>query len=55
MKFKKRMSLVSEIQIRVALKKKIRSHWQYRKDQYWRKEIRELIVALREFNDLVSQ
>jgi cytochrome b subunit of formate dehydrogenase len=55
MKNKNRLSLVSEIQIRVAMKQKIRNHWQYRKDPYWRKEIREIIVAFREFDNLVSQ
>jgi hypothetical protein len=55
MKPKNRLSLISEIQIRVAMKQKIRNHWQHRKDLYWRKEIREMIVAYRQFDNLVSQ
>ena len=49
------MSLVSEIQIRVALKQRIRNIWPDRKDPYWRKEIREIIVAFRELNHFLSQ
>ena len=49
------MSLISEIQIRVAIKQKIHRFWQHRKDPYWRKEIREMIVAYRQFDELVSQ
>jgi hypothetical protein len=49
------MSLISEIQIRVAMKQRIRNCWRDRKDPYWRKEIRELIVAFRELNQLLSQ
>jgi hypothetical protein len=49
------MSLISEIQIRVAMKRQIRQYWQFRKNSYWRKEIREIIAAFREFNNLVSQ
>ena len=55
MKLKNSMSLVSEIQIRVAMKQKIRNIWNHRKDPYWRKEIREIIVAFREVDELVSQ
>jgi len=55
MKLKNQMSLISEIQIRVALKQKIHRYWQHRKDLYWRKEIRRMILAYRQFDNLVSQ
>jgi hypothetical protein len=45
---RRRLTLTSEIQIRVCIKREIRRHWPYRQEPYFRKEIRELITAYRE-------